>query len=187
MNLSLDEVLEYVSLGYLPPFRGSEARAYRFRMREVRAFGARVLGLTETDLDSAFDRVSPAPVTPVSEQETKTSAVSTTITSSELMSGGFVDFTAHDKTVRELVQQKDALFAQYGRYREQVGYRIGQLETLLDQEQRRRATAEGDAKVQSDKAELLKQKLLDARAQLENANDERARANRAWWRMLTRR
>lgn len=111
-------------------------------------------------------------------------ASATTITSTQLVSGGFVDFTAHRSELQLVQQQKDLLFSQYARYREQVGYRIGQLETLLDQEQQRRSAVESVAREQEGKVELLKQKLLEARRSLEQLEREHRQQHQAWWKRL---
>lgn len=184
LNLSLDEVLEYVSLGYLPPFAGSDASAYRFRMREVRGFASKFLGLTPTDLDTAVERLEAhrrSQTAPPAQPE-----AARTVTSAELVSGGFVDFSAHRSEVQLVQQQKDLLFAQYAKYREQVGYRIGQLETLLEQEQRKRSAVEEVAREQEGKVELLKQKLIEARRQMDLLELQQ-KARRAWWRRIVQR
>jgi Tfp pilus assembly protein PilN len=64
-----------------------------------------------------------------------------------------------------------------------VGYRIGQLETLLQGEQRGRSEADGQLKAQEEKIDLLKRKLLEARERLQELERGQSRAS-VWGRLL---
>lgn len=185
LNLSLDEVLEYVSLGYLPPMHGGEGTSYRFRLREIRAFATHFLGLNEEDFSAAMGRVPPRAAEEGHASEPAQGIV--TMDAEALSRGGAITFTQHAALVEKLSTSKDALFGQYAKYREQVGYRVGQLETLLADEQRRRAEAEAAAKEEEEKNDLLKRKLLEAREALARAETTLLWTQRPrWWKRLGR-
>ena len=185
LNLSLDEVLEYVSLGYLPPMHGGEGSSYRFRLREIRAFAMHFLGLKEEDFSEALGRIPQRTEGAAAPSEPTQGVVTTDVDAAMLARGGAITFTQHAALVEKLSTSKDTLFGQYAKYREQVGYRVGQLETLLADEQRRRADAEAAAKEEGEKNDLLKRKLLEAREALARAETTLVWTQRApWWKRL---
>lgn len=185
LNLSLDEVLEYVSLGYLPPMQGGEGASYRFRVREIRAFAMHFLGLKEEEVTAVLDRIPQRTEGVEHGSEPEQGVVTTAVDAAMLAQGGTVTFSQHAALVEKLSTSKDTLFSQYAKYREQVGYRVGQLETLLADEQRRRTEAEAAAKEEGEKNDLLKRKLLEAREALARAETTLVWAQRApWWRRL---
>lgn len=159
---------------------GVEAAAYRFRIREIRLFAERYLGLSIDDLDAAFTRLGGI-VAPPTRRE-----ILPEIDAGMLERGGIIDFVAHAEQVQRVAGEKEALFSQYAKYREQVGYRIGQLETLLEMEHKQRALAEEQTQLQADKLDILKQKLLEARRTLA-ALEAQEKGHRRWWDRLLHR
>lgn len=182
LNISLDEVLEFVSLGYLPPMSGIEAGAYRFREREIRVFAEKFLGYTVGDIDTALQRV----LKRQNKSDKKKAELVrpdqiTTISSDELAKGGIVSFKAHEEHLQKLSNENKAIFTQYSNYREQVGYRIGQLETMLEQEQAQKQMQIKDSRLKEEKIEILKKKLILARKELEQTRAKIEQRNSSWW------